>query len=73
MYELNYKNMNLASIILASVTLLIQKYSDIDKEDDYKLALAELKSDLNFPRITTYDFIVGEELFVYISTMNLKS
>lgn len=42
------------------MTLLVQRFADYDKEEDYKKALQELKRDLNFPRITTYDFIVGE-------------
>lgn len=52
--------MNLASIILASITLLVQNYADFDKEEDYKKTLSDLKQDLSFPRIKTYDFIVGK-------------
>ncbi|KAJ6644321.1 Glucose dehydrogenase [FAD, quinone] [Pseudolycoriella hygida] len=50
--------MNLASLVLASITLLVQKYADYDREENYKKTLVELAPDLNFPRITTYDFIV---------------
>lgn len=60
--------MNLATIILASITLLVQKYADFDKEEDHKKALSELKRDLNFPRITTYDFIVGERISFKINS-----
>lgn len=68
--------MNLAAIILASITLLIQKYADYDKEEDYKITLSELKQDLNLPRIKTYDFIVGKDLLSISATaiiQNFKS
>lgn len=52
--------MNLFSMLLASIAVLIQDYADYDKAEDYEKTLNELKPDLNFPRIKTYDFIVGE-------------
>ena len=51
--------MNLMSMILSTIALLVQKYADYDKETNYRNTLADLKDDLNFPKITTYDFIVG--------------
>lgn len=56
--------MNLFSLILATITLLIQEYADYDKEEDHNKTLLELKRDLNFPRIKSFDFIVGEWLFI---------
>ncbi|KAG4075742.1 hypothetical protein HA402_003568 [Bradysia odoriphaga] len=50
--------MNLMTLILSTITLLVQKYADYDKETDYRNTLCELREDLNFPRIKMYDFIV---------------
>ncbi|XP_037034227.1 oxygen-dependent choline dehydrogenase-like [Bradysia coprophila] len=50
--------MNLLPIILASITALIHNFADYDKAKDYSKTLSTLDGDLNFPRITTYDFIV---------------
>lgn len=52
--------MNLAPIILASITLLVQKYADYDEQVDLQKTLAKLRDELSFPRIATFDFIVGE-------------
>lgn len=53
-----FVRMNLMSLILSTIALLVQKYADYDKETNYRNTLADLKDDLNFPKITTYDFIV---------------
>ncbi|CAL8130334.1 unnamed protein product [Orchesella dallaii] len=50
--------MKLAAFVLGAIPLLIQLYTDQFQEDDKVSTLAELKNDLNLPRIKTYDFIV---------------
>lgn len=50
--------MHLAAFLFASIPLLIKLYATKYRDDDYKQTLLELESELNVPRIKTFDFIV---------------
>lgn len=51
--------MNLWDFFLGSIPLVLDLYSDMYRETDYKSTMLELESDFNVPTIKTYDFIVG--------------
>lgn len=53
--------MELSRLVLGSISLLIQLYADKYRDDDFTKTLYELEDDLHFPKIKTYDFIVGKQ------------
>jgi len=51
--------MNLYSLVMGSIPLLIQLYTDKYRQSDLEVTLNELENDFGLPRPKTYDFIIG--------------
>lgn len=58
--------MNIAEFFLGSIPLLLQFYAEMYRETDLKNTMVELESELNVPKVKSYDFIIGE----FLSTLS---
>ncbi len=54
------QKMNLADFVLGSIPLMLQLYSEMYRNTDYRSTMSELESEHNVPKMKTYDFIVGK-------------
>lgn len=56
--------MNVANFLWESIPLLLQLYANLYLKTDFDKTKVELETEFNVPKIKSFDFIVGEFLYI---------